>query len=90
MMNYQEPSSVKILETKVEKEKLYLQRTIIQMELKQLAESLGLITHKRRLRRPADSNPEFVKSRPLLWQEKIEEDFKQMQEKRKYQNNNNL
>ena len=60
------------------------------MELKQLAESLGMITHKRRLTRPSDSNPEFVKNRPLLWHEKIEEDYRYKQEKKRYQNNNNL
>ena len=58
----------------IDKEKMYLQRTIIQMELKQLAESLGMISHKRKLRRPADYTPEFIKNRPLIWQEKLDED----------------
>src|SRR4051812_48951703 len=82
--NYQDPESVRLLENKVDKEKMYLQRTIIQMELKQLAESLGMITHKRRLKRPADTNPEFTKNRPLLWHEKIEEDMRHKQEKKKF------
>jgi hypothetical protein len=44
-----EPESIKILKTKNEKEKEYLQRTIIMMELKQLAESITMIAYKKKL-----------------------------------------
>lgn len=47
----QEPESVKILKLKNDKEKEYLLRTIINMELKQLAESITMIAYKKKISR---------------------------------------
>jgi hypothetical protein len=44
-----DPESVQILRSKNEKEKEYLLRTIINMELKQLAESITMIAYKKKL-----------------------------------------
>ena len=50
-----------------DKEIKYLQRTIIQMELKQLAESIAMVTHKKRLKRRAEEEYVNIKNRPVLW-----------------------
>jgi hypothetical protein len=65
-----EPDSVFILHTKNEKEKEYLQRTIIMMELKQLAESITMIAFRKKLRDRSDRLK--FKNRPLVWQERID------------------
>jgi hypothetical protein len=46
----EDPESVKILRTKNDKEKEYLLRTIINMELKQLAESIMMIAYRKKLK----------------------------------------
>lgn len=65
-----EPESVQILKSKNEKEKEYLLRTIINMELKQLAESITLIAYKKKL---VKFNNARFRNRPLLWAERIDE-----------------
>ena len=66
-----EPESIKILKTKNEKEKEYLQRTIIMMELKQLAESITMIAYKKKLQGKAlKAN---FKNRPCVWAERIDD-----------------
>ncbi len=62
-----EPASVRILKSKNDKEREYLQRTIITMELKQIAESITMIQFRKRI---ATKNGKF-KNRPALWEEKI-------------------
>ena len=64
--NFKPTPSEYILEKNIEKEKEYLQRTIIQMELKQFAESLSMITFKKLIQghRRSDVNM------PLLWKER--------------------
>jgi hypothetical protein len=59
-----------ILKSKNEKEKEYLQRTIIMMELKQLAESITMVTFKKRFEKQWPLVQ--FKNRPRLWQERIE------------------
>ena len=66
--DFLEPDSVNILRHKNDKEKEYLQRTIILMELKQLAESITMISHKKKLK---PGNIHKFKNRPLLWEERI-------------------
>jgi len=58
------------LKSKNEKEKEYLQRTIIMMELKQLAESITLIAYKKKIG-VLKKSLQF-KNRPKLWSERIE------------------
>lgn len=65
----EDPESVIILKSKNEKEKDYLQRTIIMMELKQLAESITTIAFRKKLDK---KGPLHFKNRPRLWQERIE------------------
>jgi hypothetical protein len=48
-MKWKEPSSVDILQSKNDKEKEYLQRTIVMMELKQLAESITMVAFKKKI-----------------------------------------
>lgn len=60
-----EPDSIKILHSKNEKEKEYLQRTIIMMELKQLAESITMISYRKKLRGAVEKLR--FKNRPLVW-----------------------
>ena len=74
-MNYREPDSVIVLLTKNEKEKKYLQRTIIQMELKQFSESIAMITFRKKLKKRAEHDPSNIKNRPLLWIERLEEEY---------------
>lgn len=64
--------SVQILRQKNDKEKEYLQKTIIQMELKQLAESIAMITHKKKIRRIDIEEHSNIKNRPILWQERLD------------------
>jgi hypothetical protein len=73
LSHYEDPESVKILQTKTEKEKEYLQRTIILMELKQIAESITMIAFRKTLSETDNTNNQF-KNRPLLWQERIAEE----------------
>jgi len=61
---------VRVLKSKNEKEKEYLQRTIIMMELKQLAESITLIAYKKKIG-VLKKSLQF-KNRPKLWSERIE------------------
>ena len=49
LINAQEPQSVQVLRSKNDKEKEYLQRTIIMMELKQFSESITMIAFKKRI-----------------------------------------
>jgi len=65
ILHYDEPESVIILREKVDKEREYLQKTIIMMELKQLAESISMIVFKRRA--TASNYLSCIKNRPLLW-----------------------
>lgn len=44
-----EPESVRILKSKNDKEKEYLQRTIVMMELKQIAESITMVVGRKRM-----------------------------------------
>ena len=69
MVEYEEPLSVKILKEKKDKEREYLERTIIMMELKQLAESIKIIAFKRRLK--GSPSQYMFKNRPLLWNVRI-------------------
>jgi hypothetical protein len=59
-----------VIEDKREKEREYLQRTIIQMELKQFAESIQMIAFRKR------SDPKLqsvtIRNRPFLWAERLE------------------
>ena len=64
---YEEPESVVTLEQKNDKEIKYLQKTIIQMELKQLAESIAMVTQKKRLRKLDRQDHFDIKNRPFLW-----------------------
>lgn len=66
---YEEPESVEILRKKSDKEREYLQKTIILMELKQLAESIQMVGYRRKIR----GSPSFYhfKNRPMLWAERI-------------------
>jgi hypothetical protein len=43
--DYHEPEAVQILESKIEKEKEYISDQIIQMEIKQIAESITRVTN---------------------------------------------
>ena len=61
---------MRALKSKNEKEKEYLQRTIIMMELKQLAESITLIAYKKKIGVLKKSLK--FKNRPKLWSERIE------------------
>ena len=61
---------MRVLKSKNEKEKEYLQRTIIMMELKQLAESITLIAYKKKIG-VLKKSLQF-KNRPKLWSERIE------------------
>ena len=65
-----DPDSVQILRSKNEKEKEYLLRTIINMELKQLAESITMIAYKKKLNKMSQSK---FRNRPLLWAERIDQ-----------------
>ena len=65
MLTYQEPESVRILKSKIDKEREYLQRTIIMMELKQFAESIALISDRRKA--SLINFEKAVSNRPLLW-----------------------
>jgi hypothetical protein len=58
------------LKAKNDKEKEYLLRTIINMELKQLAESIMMIAYRKKLKPQKQLK---FKNRPLLWAERIEE-----------------
>jgi len=49
LIKWKEPSSVDILQSKNDKEKEYLQRTIVMMELKQLAESITMVAFKKKI-----------------------------------------
>ncbi len=49
ILEYEEEESLRILREKYDKEKEYLQSTIIMMELKQLAESIQIITHRQKI-----------------------------------------
>jgi hypothetical protein len=77
VIDYEEPESVITLKMKNEKEKEYLQRTIIMMELKQLAESISMITHQGKLK--MDIQAYTFKNRPLLWEERIKRKYEQSQ-----------
>jgi hypothetical protein len=68
---YKEPKSVQILKTKTDKEKEYLQKTIIMMELKQLAESISMVGYRRKIK--GDPKSYQFKNRPLLWAERIQQ-----------------
>jgi hypothetical protein len=46
---YKEPDSVKILDTKIDRERTYIQNSIIQMELNQIAESITRVTHAKKI-----------------------------------------
>jgi len=63
---------VKILKSKNDKEKEYLQRTIVMMELKQLAESITELKYKKKL--GENMNSLHFKNRPALWEERITAD----------------
>ena len=52
---------------KNDKEIKYLQKTIIQMELKQLAESIAMVIQKKRLKKYDREEHSNIKNRPLLW-----------------------
>ena len=65
-----EPESVVVLKSKNDKEREYLQRTIVMMELKQLAESITMLKYKKRLGEGAL----HFKNRPALWEERIAAD----------------
>ena len=51
------------------------------MELKQLAESLAIITFRKKLMEPANDDLESIKNRPLLWQERIQQEQSQKKSK---------
>ena len=72
VQRYKEPESVRILEEKVEKEKEYLQRTIIQMELKQMAESLALIAYRKVVKFNGIFDEKAVKNSPQFLKERLE------------------
>jgi hypothetical protein len=57
------------LKSKNEKEKEYLQKTIIMMELKQLAESIMIIKSRKAIH--GDMNEYEFENRPLLWAERL-------------------
>jgi hypothetical protein len=65
----EEPRSVQILKSKNDKEKEYLQRTIVMMELKQLAESITELKYKKKL--GENMSALHFKNRPALWEERI-------------------
>lgn len=69
-----------MLKSKNDKEREYLQRTIIMMELKQLAESITLVVGKKKLKGPSEQLR--FKNRPILWSEKIDQG-KEIQEEEK-------
>jgi hypothetical protein len=69
LINYDEPESVMILRYKIDKEREYLQKTIIMMELKQLAESISMIAFRKRVT-PVNLE-ECERNRPLLWAQRI-------------------
>lgn len=46
-----------------------MQRTIIMMELKQMAESIAMIKYKKKVKKP---NAVKFRNRPLVWAERIE------------------
>lgn len=64
-----EPESVVVLKSKNDKEREYLQRTIVMMELKQLAESITMLKYKKPL--PGEGAALSFKNRPALWEERI-------------------
>ena len=71
VLNYNDPDSVRILKNKIDKEREYLQRTIIMMELKQFAESIALISDRRK---SSMLNLEkVVRNRPLLWAQRLQQ-----------------
>ena len=43
------------------------------MELKQLAESIAMVTHKKRLRKIDREEHSNIKNRPILWQERLDQ-----------------
>ena len=68
---------------KNDKEIKYLQKTIIQMELKQLAESIAMVIQKKRLKKYDREEHSNIKNRPLLWQERLDQQNQQVKTKRK-------
>jgi len=63
-----EPESVVVLKSKNDKEREYLQRTIVMMELKQLAESITMLKYRKPLHGGEGLS---FKNRPALWEERI-------------------
>lgn len=71
LINSSEPQSVQVLRSKNDKEKEYLQRTIIMMELKQFSESITMIAFKKRINQTKKVLK--YKNRPQLWTERIQQ-----------------
>ncbi|CDW86779.1 UNKNOWN [Stylonychia lemnae] len=69
IQKYEDPDSVVILRERIDNEREYLQRTIIQMELKQLAESISMISFKKRIRQ--EEIGMYYNNRPILWAQRI-------------------
>lgn len=59
-MAYKEPEAITVLEQKIHQERVYLQNQIIQIEMKQIAESITRVTHARKMTHKHLSHQEMV------------------------------
>lgn len=57
---HREPDSVEVLETQIAREREYLQNQIIEMELKQIAESITRVTHAKKIQQEKSSFAQMV------------------------------
>lgn len=55
-----EPEAVRILDTQIEQERIYLQNQIIQIEMKQIAESITRVTHAKKISADTERKSSFA------------------------------
>lgn len=59
-VTHSEPESVQILDTQIEQERIYLQNQIIQIEMKQIAESITRVTHAKKISAETERKSSFA------------------------------
>lgn len=60
IVSYKEVDSVRILESKIDQERTYLQNSIIENEIKQIAESITRVTHAKKISSSGSQKSSFA------------------------------